>query len=66
MEIQEENITCAYCGEEAIREIEKNIILNRYDPESKLFQLIITDYCIPRLSGIEVLTKAKLLFELSA
>jgi CheY-like chemotaxis protein len=34
MEIPESNITCAYCGDEAIKELENNIILNQYDPTS--------------------------------
>ena len=42
------------------------LLQNNNDPTSKLFQLIITDYCIPRLSGVEILTKAKLFYGIAA
>jgi response regulator RpfG family c-di-GMP phosphodiesterase len=35
------------------------------DPQNKLFSLIITDYCVPSASGIEILRKAKLLTKMA-
>jgi CheY-like chemotaxis protein len=62
MGIPESNITYAFEGEQAIKEIESNMQQHLLDPQNQLFTLIITDYCVPHASGIDILKAAKTIF----
>ena len=62
MGIPDSNIMSAFDGDEALKKLESNILENLNEPEKPLISLIITDYCIPCASGIEILKKAKQLF----
>jgi CheY-like chemotaxis protein len=52
MGIQMKHITCAFDGDEAVKEVEENVKLNTADPKVPLFSLIITDFHVPSVCGI--------------
>ena len=60
--IQDSNIACTFDGLEAVKLMENNIIEKNEDSEQMLFSLIITDYCVPCVSGLEIMKKAERLF----
>jgi CheY-like chemotaxis protein len=52
MGIQMKHITCAFDGDQAVKEVEQNVNLNSADPKVPLFSIIITDYHVPSVCGI--------------
>ena len=46
------NVTCVFDGVDAIKKIECSLKNNAEDSNESLFSIIITDYCVPCLSGI--------------
>ena len=55
MGFPKENVDLAVDGKEALEKLQENIYEHCLDPKKKLFSLIIADYNIPFISGLEVL-----------